>query len=320
MAKKNSETLNEEAAAWFVRLQAPNIAPAHQQAFDRWMDVPENAVAYIRVEAAWDRAERLRALPVPPRTAVFTPPVMGITRRAAAAAGLFIGAGLTAAMLFHHDAAFATELGERKTIKLADGSRVHLNTASRIEVDFRGKHRRIRLITGEALFDVAKDPTRPFIVMAGDACVKALGTQFNVRLREASVEVTVAEGAVSVDAVAKTAKSGISSKVERMTAGGAAVVGAGAVGELALDSDTLQRRVVWTEGVIDLHGETLEQAVAEFNRYSETKLVVGDPTLAAIRVGGTFETNGANEFVSALEAGFGVRAVHGENAIYLLPA
>lgn len=321
MADRNAEILNEQAAAWFVRLQRSDLSVDDRNEFDQWMQDPAHAVAYLRVDAAWERAARLRAFPLRPGAAARQPRRrIAVTRRMAAGVALALGAGLVGAVTLRGAASFATALGERKVCRLPDGSRIHLNTASRIEVNYLGAERRIRLLAGEALFAVAKDPRRPFVVRADRVSVQALGTVFNVRLRDSSVEVTVTEGVVAVaDAPPKGSARNLEPPTNRLAAGQAAMVSPGAVAEIALDPAALEKRVVWTEGVIDLHGETLEQAVLEFNRYSETKLVLGDPALAAVRVGGTFKTEDSEKFVAALQAGFGVSAVRGQNVVYLLP-
>ncbi|MDZ4370506.1 MAG: FecR domain-containing protein [Phenylobacterium sp.] len=318
MENPGAEALNEQAAAWFARLHAAELAPEDRAAFDRWMDDPRHAVAYARVEATWDRTERLQASgaarPVGPR---IDAPVW--TRRAAAVAILGLG-GAAGWRWLSPPEVFETALGERKRATLADGSIVELNTGSRLQVDFSDSRRAVRLLAGEALFQVARDPARPFIVAAGEAQVRAIGTAFNVRLREHVVEVTVTEGVVHVDGK-RTDPTGGQSLARKVVAGRGAVIAPGAVAELPLEPDAMKRRMAWRDGVIELRGETLEQAVAEFNRYRTAKLVVGDPELAGVRIGGTFGTDEAEKFLGALRSGFNVRTVQGQGGTtYLLPA
>ncbi|HWE45690.1 MAG TPA: FecR family protein [Caulobacteraceae bacterium] len=310
MANATRQAINEEAAAWFVRLQGVDVPAEDRGAFDRWMDDPAHAVAYARVEATWDRAERLKAIVNP--NANRNAPLL--SRRAAAIGFLTIGAGAATAWWLTHKPTYQTEIGERKTISLSDGSRVELNTASRLASAYGYGRRDVHLLAGEAMFEVAKDPKRPFVVHAGAATVRAVGTAFNVRLRDKVVEVTVTEGLVAVDDL--TVRSG----GRPLAAGNAAVVGLGSIAAQPLDEDALKRRTEWREGVIDLRGETLGQAVEEFNRYRTRKLVVGDPKLAVVRVGGTFETGESDKFVEALKAGFNVKVVEGDGGVvYLVP-
>ena len=319
MAHRTTEALNEDAAAWFSRLQRVDLAPEERRAFDTWIDAdPAHAVAYARVEATWDRAERLAASPPartgPDRFAMLSAPM---SRRAAAAALLTVGAGGMALWLKRREPVYETAVGERRTVALPDGSRVDLNTASKVRVAFGRDIREVRLLAGEALFEVAKDAARPFVVRAGDAAVRAVGTAFNVRLRGQAVEVTVTEGVVAVADRSAAERP----PPARVPAGRAAIVRRGAVAVAPLDNDALQRRIAWRVGVIELRGETLGQAVAEFNRYRTAKLVLADPRLAAIRVGGTFETDESEKFLAALRSGFGVSTREGaDGAVYLVSA
>lgn len=319
MEKPAAEALNDQAAAWFARLRSDELTPQDRIAFDRWLDVPQNAVAYARVEATWERTQRLQATPYAITAKPAPNPAAQWTRRAAAIGVVALG-GAAGGRWFSAPEVFETALGERKRARLADGSIVELNTGSRLQVDFTTRRRAVRLTRGEALFEVAKDPTRPFVVTAGEAQFRAVGTAFNVRLREHLVEMTVTEGVVQV--VGAGANVIASPRGGRTVAAGqAAVVGPGAIAEVPLAPEALQRRVAWRDGVIELRGETLEQAVAEFNRYRTAKLVVGDPNLAGLRVGGTFGTDEAEKFVGALRSGFNVRTVQGEGGTtYLLPA
>jgi transmembrane sensor len=319
METPSSDALNAQASAWFARLRGADVTSEDRNVFDRWMDIPRNAVAYARVEAAWDRAERLQASPAGEAVRPQPQAAAQWTRRAAALGALALG-GAAAWRWVSAPQEYATALGEHKRAKLADGSVIELNTGSRVQVDFSRRRRAVRLLSGEALFEVAKDPRRPFVVSAGEAEVRAVGTAFNVRLREHLVEVTVTEGIVQIDGV-ESGQPAARRRPRQLPAGRAAVVGPGAVADLPLDPEALQRRVAWRDGIIELRGETLEQAVAEFNRYRTAKLVVGDPTLAGLRIGGTFGTHEADKFLGALRSGFNVRSVEGEDGtLYLLPA
>lgn len=212
-----------------------------------------------------------------------------------------------------------TRTGERRTVTLADGSRIHLNTASAVEVALRKSSRQVRLIKGEALFEVAHDPGRPFLVEAGSARLRAIGTAFNVRIRDSVVELTVTEGVVAVAEAGGDAKADVRRvDAPRVAAGGGAVIGTGAMAPTALDPAILRQRTAWQDGVIELDGETLAQAVAEFNRYRGAPIVIGDPRLANLRVGGRFEVDEADKFLTAVEASFPVQAITGADGSILL--
>ena len=298
----------EAAAALLARVQSGSAAPAEVEA---WLDAdPAHAVAFARVEAAWERAERLKAMPHAAEE-----PAFQVTRRMAAGLAVgVLGLGAAGGWLMTRNPVEITARGERRTVSLPDGSRVELNTDSRIAIAYSETRRDIVLTRGEALFEVAKDPARPFVVQAGEAQVRAVGTAFNIRMREKVVELTVTEGVVAVDERAAAAPRQVSE-------GKGAVIATGAVAEVNLDPEVLRRRLLWRDGVVEFEGDTLEQAATEFNRYNDRRLVVADPQVASIRVGGRFGTHEVNRFLVALQAGFPVRAVPGEGDItYLVHA
>ena len=297
----------EAAAALLARVQSGSAAPAEVEA---WLDAdPAHAVAFARVEAAWERAERLKAMPQ------VEEPAFQVTRRMAAGLAVgVLGIGAAGGWLLTRKPVEITARGERRTVSLPDGSRVELNTDSRIAIAYSETRRDIVLTRGEALFEVAKDPARPFVVQAGEAQVRAVGTAFNIRMREKVVELTVTEGVVAVDERAAAAPRQVSE-------GKGAVIATGAVAEVNLDPEVLRRRLLWRDGVVEFEGDTLEQAATEFNRYNDRRLVVADPQVASIRVGGRFGTHEVDRFLVALQAGFPVRAVPGEGDItYLVHA
>ena len=267
------------------------------------------------MQAAWEASARLRADPPPIESA--DPVAAGelaiaawFTRRRAvggliAASGA--GVAATAAWRYARDVAlYRTRVGERRVVVLADGSRVELNTASTIEVAMGRTVRNVRLVRGEALFQVAHDTTRPFLVDAATARLRAVGTAFNVRIRENLVELTVTEGVV---AVSHSGDAAPTLQGPRIAAGGGAVIRPGAVAPTVLGGQVLQQRIAWRDGVIELDGETLAQAIEEFNRYRAQPIILGDARLATIRVGGRFEVDEADEFLLALGSSFPVETI-----------
>jgi len=318
MAPREARALNATAAGWLAKQQRDDFTRADREELERWLQAdPANAVAYARAEHAWQRAERLRAVPTTVRRGFSIPRFPSVR----AVAAVFLAVVALAASLWWgalRPEIYASGVGERRTVALEDGSHIDLNTASRIEVDYADDRRTVHLTSGEALFDVAKD-SRPFIVEGGGAVVRAVGTQFNVRLRGQVVEVTVAEGIVAVGEEHYTRAQDAAPAPSQVAAGSAAVIGPGAVTKITLEEEVVRRRLAWREGVIELKGETLDQAVAEFNRYRSAKLLIADPRIASIRVGGRFKVNEAEKFLGAVQAGFAVRLVEGgDGTVYLL--
>lgn len=271
------------------------------------------------MEAAWEAAERLRAAPPelePAAEAVAdVQPSPGGFARGSSRRRLMFGslAAASAAIaatvgwrLVSNVELYRTGVGERRQITLTDGSHVTLNTASTIELAFNETQRRVRLVRGEALFEVAHDARRPFLVDAGAARFRALGTAFNVRMRPDVVELTVTEGIVGVVAEAGRGETPVGAKV---AAGSGAVVRSGAVAPTALDGQNLRRRTAWQGGVLEFDGESLGQAVDEFNRYRRQPIVIGDARLEALRIGGRFEVDEADKFLAALTTSFPIEAI-----------
>jgi transmembrane sensor len=318
----NRQAIDDQASAFVARLQG-EIGEAERQAIYTWVAAdPHHAVAFARMEAAWEAGARLRACPPPlesepvRQAAPAPPPPSRRMMIGGLVAASVVAAAATATWRYARDVElYRTRLGERRIVTLSDGSRVHLNTASTIEVAMEKHRRRIHLVKGEALFEVAHDTTRPFLVEAGSARLRAVGTAFNVRIRDTLVELTVTEGVV---AVAQTGGPVRAAGAPHIAAGDGAVIRSDAVAPTVLNPDLLRQRTAWQDGVIELDGETLPQAVEEFNRYRQRPIIVGDPRLANLRVGGRFEVDEADKFLTALEGSFAVNAITAADGSILL--
>ncbi len=204
---------------------------------------------------------------------------------------------------------YRTAIGDMQAVHLADGSQVTLNTDSRIHVALGAAERRIDLDRGEAFFDVAKDPARPFVVRAGNKRVVAVGTKFSVLhatggARIADVRIVVTEGVVRVEDLSRRG----SAAPVRLIAGN--IARAGAAGVLVTENSVprAEQTLSWRSGYIMLRDTALADAVAEFNRYNERQLVLADPALADLRIGGNLRLTNLEAFVRVLEQGFPIRA------------
>ncbi len=180
---------------------------------------------------------------------------------------------------------FATARGERRKALLADGSSITLNTSSRATVDYRGNSRSVRLLEGEALFEVAKDSRRPFVVTAAGRQVVALGTAFGVRLEGTAVQVTLVDGRVAVD------------KVELAPG---QQWHAESAGQPVIRAVDVARATSWKNGWLVLNRDTVSDAVREVSRYTEERIICDDPRLAGLHVSGTFRTGEVESFLNAL--------------------
>lgn len=219
---------------------------------------------------------------------------------------------------------FETDVGGNRKAVLADRSEVLLNTNSRLRVRLGNGRRDGELIRGEAYFNVAHDKLRPFYVKAAHTLVCAMGTAFSVRIHEdRSVQVLVADGRVAIGATDPLATGSPVLPQSAPQAGGDDGV------EVTPDSVIIKpqprgyvaRKLAWTTGNISFDGETLTEAVREFNRYNRRHLVIVDPAIAQMKVGGSFEAQDPESFAATLEKHFGVRrmpAVRGDTDVIRL--
>ena len=202
-------------------------------------------------------------------------------------------------------ASYRTALGGIDTLSLADGSKTVLASDSRIDVHLSRRERRIDLARGEAIFDVAKEPGRPFVVDAGRRQVVAVGTRFSVRRNADELRVVVTEGTVRLQSPVDSAKPQPSAL---LPAGSVALVRDDGVLMRSLPVADAERMLDWRDGLLVFRDTTLAEAATEFNRYNARKLVVADDTAGALRVGGNFRWDNAEGFARLLERGFPVRA------------
>ena len=201
---------------------------------------------------------------------------------------------------------YSTGIGEHRFVPLADGSAVELNTESRIQFRFTGAAREVRLLSGEALFSVARDPARPFRVHADDATIQAIGTQFSVDKHRERVIVAVLEGKVKVALAGEWPQPALAAPAP-LGVGDLAVIERNASGianlhVTVLPRETLERRFAWTSGMLVFDGERLADVIAEMNRYNRQKIEIADSSIADIQVAGNFKTTSLPAFVRGLNA------------------
>ena len=197
---------------------------------------------------------------------------------------------------------YTTHVGEFQRISLGDGSTIELNTDSEVRVRYSSGERHVDLTRGEALFRVAKNPTRPFDVDAGPTTVLAVGTAFSVRLHDEKqdrrVDVVVSEGRIAINPPSS----------QTYAAGTVATVRNGRVNATTLSNDDITGRLMWTTGRVVFQGEKLGDVVAEINRYNERKLLVNDPDISGLRIGGNFQATDPEGFARALDRAFGIKS------------
>lgn len=273
----------DQAAAWLVRLNAAEVSGEDRADWQRWHDEsPQHARAWQRAEAL---LSRLGALPP-----ALTRPVLGrdhdamrrrvVTRLAAMLAAVpVVWSAWRATPEWTAD--YRTAIGERRDIRLADGSAVSLNTASALNVRFDANQRRLHLVAGEILIDTAADPqtpARPFLVDSTQGSMRALGTSFLVRQHEAQTELTVLQGAVEIRLHSGNVPATVIHAGEKTRFGEASIDSPQAAAADAAD---------WSRGMLVADAMPLRELVAELSRYRRGVLRV-DPALAELAVSGAF--------------------------------
>lgn len=315
MSRQSSREIDVQAADWAARADRGPLSVEDQAALDAWLSADDRRVgAYAKARGFALQGERARALGPgfdPEAFAARTAPevrhslgrsrrrwpLLGAAALAASLAGVVVVFLLRPAPGDLHE----TRLGEMRVVPLADGSVVTLNTDSQLRVRYARDVRELQLVRGEALFDVAKDPTRPFTVQAGGTRVRAVGTSFTVsRLADVPVQVLVREGVVEVN----NAASGRSAAPVRAVANTRVVaVQSGQpvpIAAVQLHPAEIDRELSWREGRIAFKGDTLQQAAAQFARYSDIRIVIDDPALAGETITGLFQANDPVGFSRAI--------------------
>ena len=271
--------------------------------------------AYVRVEAAWKRTERLAVL-----RATMRAQAQSETRerfrffplRAAAVlliAGM-LGAG-AAAWLWSESKTqtYATAVGGRETLALADGSKIELNTDTQLRTQITASERKIWLDKGEAYFEVKHDAVHPFVVIVGNHRVTDMGTKFFIRRDAARVEVALVEGHAQLDALNSPTRA----PSIQMVPGDVVVASADRVETAKKPVATLSSDLSWRRGLLVFKHTTLGEAATEFNRYNREKLVIADTVTAQLQIGGTFQSDSIADFAEVAKEVLGVRIEHQSN-------
>jgi len=340
--------ISDAAAEWLVKLEG-QTTPDIWDTFQTWMDQdPRHRAAFVRLRVAWNKVDQLKSMrPVDGTidsdllaTSKIKPEaillrgvqplqgkrrqrpedlVMPDRRRVVATAIAIAATGVFAWFGAYHFGwkTYDTPVGGRQQVRLSDGTIVDLNTNTELNVRISGGRRNIMLERGEALFHVAHDSTRPFYVMAGGAVVRAVGTAFLVRIRDAEhVDVLVTEGRVAVGAPGNDANfenPSLLASAHKVSAGEGASVRRDLVESYSVPQSAIDRKLLWTDGHIAFQGETLDDEVREFNRYNQRQITIADSSIAKLQFGGTFVTTDPDSFLAALQHSFGIRVKVGES-------
>jgi transmembrane sensor len=337
------------ATAWLIRLER-EATPELWEELQTWLDShPRHRAEFIRQRTAWNRCDKLKILrpedgsiDVDLLTKIefvddddeheanvaseSKPKSRGrdgrgllgglhLTRRAWLGAAVVVALGIFGAWSVALQSGwetYKTAVGASQQIALSDGSTVNLNTDSVMRVRMSAGRRQIDLQRGEALFHVAHDATRPFFVTAADTLVRAVGTEFSVRIYEDKrVDVLVAEGRVAVGTpkIDSVEQPELPPSADALSMGDVAAVSHGRLSIKHIQPDEVGRKLAWRTGYLWFQGETLGEEVAEFNRYNLRHLTVADPSILEFRYGGRFRLHDIDSFVQTLEQAFDVTAI-----------
>lgn len=276
----------DSAAAWVVRLEAGDLGETEALNFDDWLSASaDNAAAFdaaMATSQTYDENSHVVARALSERRTAPRP----VGRRAVLAVGSMAAAAAVAVIVAPQLAGppktqtYVTAKGERRTVQLADGSKVELNAGTRLSVTLARDARRVTLDEGQAVFDVVHDARRPFLIAAGDRTVVDVGTQFDVRRRDGRLSVTVAHGAVEV-----RPSEGLSGKAYRLHPGQRLdhMEGGPVTQVAAAQADEV---LGWRSGRLVYRGQTLGEVVADLNQQFSTPIRIDDPSLAATPISG----------------------------------
>lgn len=352
----DSRAIDKEAATWLARLDADDDLDSREQASLReWLNrSPRHKDALVSLNQFWGN-NILTELMVPlgryeqqpgffaawKRKAVGWPGIATATAACLALVALSVLL-FNPQMESNSNGLYVTAVGQQKTVLLDDGSLLQLNTDSQLEVDYTDNYRNLRLLQGEAYFEVKKNPDRPFRVYAGAGRVQAVGTAFNVLLNDAGMNVLVTEGSVALASLGEPVDAEeLAAELAGDLAGELAEkldidpyvhsqsrdLGTLAAGECIsldatddflhnqqkleeevefVDAAKISRMQSWREGFLVFSGEPLEKVVSEITRYTTLSINIADPALRQLQIGGRFKVGDTDSMFAALETNFGI--------------
>lgn len=331
----------EEACDWFGECRSGELAAAARRDFDRWLrQSPDHIAAYLEVAALYqeggaaipasdadvealisaavqhhdnvvDLSPNAREPIVPPKS----------KRRIAVAASLATAAAvLVVVSLMFWPQTYATGIGEQRSIVLADGSTVELNSRSKIRIRFSAERRGVQLIEGQALFKVAKDHARPFVVDSDGTLVRAVGTQFDVYRKREGTIVTVVEGRVAILAEGGSYDV-MFAEPESGALGPGLLVSAGE--QVTVNESSAQRAThpnidgatAWRQRELVFDTASLFEVAEEFNRYNTRRLVIDKNEQYDFHISGVFSSTDPSSLIRFLQSRRDLRIVETETAI-----
>lgn len=338
---RTPESIDQEAADWLVKLDGGRLSKADRLALKQWLrQSPENTAALKEMAAIWGDMDsmlnQLQSEDLPkmnPIRMLFGQWAVPGARIAFTSilVAILAWAGLNNWSVEPETAIYVTDIGNRSVANFDDGSVAHLNTQSMVETEFSDSARIVRLLRGEALFDVAHEKDRPFIVYVGNHRVQALGTKFAVRLTADNIFVTVTDGQVEMSTRAQEAvykandQVNLSSAIARQDK---VLINKGEAVRVEdqisvpvperIEMTEIDRRLSWTEGKLIFEDERLEHVIVEISRYVPERIVITDQELGDVKVTGRFQLGDTEALLEAIEVSLNIQAHHmGGEVIHL---
>lgn len=314
----NYDQLLDEAIQWLGKLNAGILSSDENQDFINWVNTSSNhRKAYEEMSEVWQATEGMQDLPQFKQEAddliqqSQTPSGKKTSWLVSIAASFVMAVGILYTQYSPKDSSiqperFASEIGETKNINLTDGSKILLNTNTRIEIAFMNSRRAVTLLQGEALFEVASDNLRPFVVDTGNSQVRAIGTAFNIKKQDAETIVTVTEGIVSIE----RSDSGKPIQAnQRVTASRNDRVVVEQHSAMTLEHANIEQELAWVDSQLIYYDTSIDQVINDLNAYLEKPLVLQDTSLMHLKVNGTLNVKDPEQALFALLTSFNLKTI-----------
>jgi len=315
----SAEQIEARAAEWLVKKRAHESFSAEDQSqFDAWLaESWAHTTAYWRLSAAWDCTDRIGTLR-PPRRNEDAGAARRNWRSTVRIAAVFIVAlSLAAAGSRYFSTAkekiYTTGLGGREVVTLTDGTRIELNTNTTLRIATGTPDRRVTLEKGEAYFDVVHNAAHPFTVLSEGHRITDLGTKFLVKSDPGRLKVSLVEGLARIEFVNEPVKA----HGNLLKPGDVAIATADSISVSHAPTRKLNDELAWRHGVLIFRDTTLAEAVAEFNRYNDQKIVIADADAAKRKIGGTFTTSGVERFAEVVRIALGLDVRQRQNELFI---
>lgn len=284
----STESQQREAIEWLLKLERPECTESERQAFQAWLaESKDRQHLYWQVSQGWEKLGRFKGQEFPLRQEALkarsAKRTLQKASRLAVAASVLLTLGygtFSSHGWYGQQQSFRTQRGQQQSLQLADSSTIELSTDSEVQVGVNYWQRKVELVRGEAFFNVVHDAARPFVVTAANGSITDIGTRFDVRRTDNAVEVAVEEGSVRIDAMGS----------QTLTA--SQMLAYDRQGQFVPAEDAaIAQRTAWRKGQLIFQNQPLDKVLAELERFHDVHLSLASPSLAKLKVSGTFHTD-----------------------------